>query len=77
LNNHAVNFVEVLKSKELTKLNCPIEAGVKVAINSHMGNVAYRTGEKIYYDESISKFTNKAANKLIIPEYHNGWKMPV
>jgi hypothetical protein len=42
-----------------------------------MGNVAYRTGEKIYYEESTGKFTNKAANKLIIPDYKNGWKMPV
>jgi hypothetical protein len=77
LDNHAVNFVEVLKNRDLSKLNCPIEAGVKVAINSHMGNVAYRTGEKIYYEESIGKFTNKNANKLIIPEYKNGWKMPL
>ncbi|MBC7410371.1 MAG: gfo/Idh/MocA family oxidoreductase, partial [Arcicella sp.] len=66
-----------LKSKDLTKLNCPIEAGVKVAINSHMGNIAYRVGEKIYYDESSENFTSKKANKLIIPDYKNGWKMPI
>ena len=77
LVKHTENYVSVLKSKDLTKLNCPIEAGVKVAINSHMGNVAYRVGEKIYYDESSEKFTSKNANKLIIPDYKNGWKMPV
>lgn len=77
LVKHTENYVSVLKSKDLSKLNCPIEAGAKVAINSHMGNVAYRTGEKIYYDELTEKFTNKKANKLILPTYQNGWKMPI
>jgi hypothetical protein len=77
LIKHTENYVSVLKSKDLTKLNCPIEAGAKVAINSHMGNIAYRTGEKIYYDGTSEKFTSKKANKLIISDYKNGWKMPV
>ncbi len=76
LVKHTENFISVMKSRDLTKLNCPIEAAVKVAVNSHMGNMAYRVGEKIYYDETTGKFTSKNANKLIIPDYKNGWKLP-
>jgi hypothetical protein len=41
-----------------------------------MGNVALRTGQQITWDNSSSKFNNREANELIMPAYHNGWKLP-
>ena len=73
---HTTNFVESLKANKKELLNCPIEAGVKVAIHAHMGNVAHRSNEKILWNEAENKFNIKAANKLLAPEYHNGWKLP-
>jgi hypothetical protein len=42
-----------------------------------MGNIAYKTGEKLYWDAAKGGFrNNKSADKLIKAQYHNGWKLP-
>jgi hypothetical protein len=41
-----------------------------------MGNIAYKLGEKIYWDAEKDQFTNGKANKLIKANYNNGWKLP-
>lgn len=76
LDKHTVNFIEAVKSRKKERLNCPIEAGVRVAVNSHMGNMAYRTGETIFWNAADNKFMQKKADELVKPEYHNGWKLP-
>ncbi|MDX2070036.1 MAG: Gfo/Idh/MocA family oxidoreductase [Haliscomenobacter sp.] len=76
LDLHAQNFVDVMKSGKREDLACPIHAGATVAVNAHMGNVAYRTGEKIYWDAAKGKFNSKKANALILPKYHNGFDFP-
>ena len=76
LDKHTANFIEVVKSKDLSKLACPIEAGARVAINSHMGNIAQRTGQKIFWNADRNSFQSSKANKFIAPDYHNGWKLP-
>lgn len=76
LEVHAQNFVNAIKG-ETTNLNCGIETGSIAAINAHMGNIAYKTGEKIYWDATKEQFTNNdKANKLIKANYHNGWELP-
>ena len=77
LDKHAANFIDVVKSRKLGDLNCPFEAGAKVAVASHFGNVALRAGEKIYWDEAKNKFNVEKANQLVKPLYHNGWKLPI
>lgn len=76
LDKHTVNFIEAVKTKNASILNCPIEEGVRVAINSHMGNVAYRTGEKIEILNQQNFFKQAKANGLVKPDYKNGWKLP-
>jgi predicted dehydrogenase len=76
LDLHTVNFIEAVRNGKKDFLNCPIEAGARVAINAHMGNIAIRTGEKINWNAAQNKFSNSKANALIKPEYKNGWKFP-
>ncbi|HWJ91052.1 MAG TPA: Gfo/Idh/MocA family oxidoreductase, partial [Flavisolibacter sp.] len=76
LDKHMVNFVEAIKSRKKESLNCPIEAGARVAINAHMGNIAQRTGERIFWNAGQNKFLQPKADQLVRPEYHNGWKLP-
>lgn len=76
LDKHTANFIGAVKAKNKTLLTCPIEEGARVAINSHMGNIAYRTGEKIMWDADKNKFTGNDADKLVKPDYQNGWKLP-
>lgn len=77
LDEHAKNFVEVIRSRRMGDLHAPIQAGAEVAILSQMGNIAYRTGSTLQWNAGKGEFDNNAAaNKLIGKEYHNGYKMP-
>ncbi len=76
LDKHTANFIDVVRSRRLEDLHAPITAGAHIAIFSQMGNIAYRTGEKVYWDARKERFTNKAANRLLAAEYHNGYRIP-
>ena len=77
LDFHTQNFVEAIKKDDASVLKCGIETGSVAAINAHMGNVAYKTGRKVYWDAAKGQFTNdKEANALIKAQYNNGWKLP-
>jgi len=41
-----------------------------------MGNIAFRTGEKVFWNNDRQQFNTEAANKLIKPEYNNGFDLP-
>jgi len=76
LDLHVRNFLDCVTNKTPEKLNANLEIGRNVALVSQMGNIAYRTGERVYWDAAKQKFTSSAANDLIKPVYHNGWKLP-
>lgn len=76
LNDHAQNFVDVIKGNA-TELHCSVEQGAISAVNAHMGNIAFKTGEKIYWDSKTNRFKdNTLANDLVKAHYHNGWELP-
>lgn len=77
LNKHWENFVSVVKSRRLSDLNCPIQAGAHVATIAQMGNIAYRSGQKLVWNEYAGKFADENINKkYFMKEYHNGYKLP-
>ena len=77
LDKHWINFVDVIKSRKTEDLHCPIQAGAHVATVSQMGNIAFRSGQKLYWDTNTNRFTDNEINKkYLAKEYHNGYKMP-
>ena len=76
LDKHTENFVAAIERNDASMLNCGIKTGSIAAINAHMGNIAFKTGEKIYWDSDKGLFNNKEANQLIKADYHNGWELP-
>ena len=76
LGLHCKNFVEAIRKGDSSILNTPIHSGSLAAINAHMGNIAFKTGKKIYWDQDKGNFTIPEANELLTPTYHNGWKLP-
>ncbi len=74
LDEHVQNFLQCIR--EGGKVNTPVEVGAKVAIVSEMGNIAYRTGKRIHWDDSANKFLEDDASKLMNLEYRNPWKLP-
>jgi predicted dehydrogenase len=77
LNAHMANFIDVVKSRKLEDLKCPIQAGAHVATVAQMGNIAYLTGQKLSWDKAKGAFTDEAVNKnYLMKKYHNGFKLP-
>ncbi|MGZ3752650.1 MAG: gfo/Idh/MocA family oxidoreductase, partial [Mucilaginibacter sp.] len=77
LDKHWENFVSVVKSRKLEDLHCPIQAGAHVATVAQMGNIAYRSGKKLVWNETDNAFTDHTVNKeYLMKEYHNGYKLP-
>src|SRR5690606_32069085 len=76
LEKHMQNFVSAILKRDKSLVNAPIEAGSHVATISQMGNIAYRTGKKIYWDNNQKKFTDEASNAYLAANYHNGYSIP-
>lgn len=76
LENHMINFVDVIKSRDFSKLKCSIQDGAHVAKVCQMGNISYKTGSRVVWDERASKFTDEKANALINAHYQNGYSLP-
>jgi len=70
------NFVDAIRQKNPQLLHAPLEAGAHIAIFSQMGNIAYRTGQKLYWDKEKQRFNDEKANKYLASVYHNGYKYP-
>lgn len=77
LDLHTQNFMEAVKSRDASKLTAPIKVGYDAALVSHMGNAAFKTGNRIYWDDSSGKFKNEEANQYLMANYQNGWKLPI
>ena len=77
IDKHWENFVSVVKSRKFEDLHCPVQAAAHVATVAQMGNIAYRSGKKLEWNETGQEFTDKAVNKEYwMKEYHNGYKLP-
>ena len=74
LNEHVQNFLKCIR--EGGTPNASVEVGAKTAIISEMGNIAYRTGKRIHWDDAAGKFKEEDANKLSKLDYSENWKLP-
>jgi len=70
------NFIDAVKSRDNSHLNAPIKVGYDAALVCHMGNIAYKTGNRLYWDAVEGRFTDANANAFLNAEYHNGWELP-
>jgi predicted dehydrogenase len=76
LDNHMKNFIECIKDN-----NRDTHTNIKIAANTarvcHLGNMAYKTGRRLYWDAESTKFINDdEANKLLVPSYRAPWELP-
>ena len=77
LDKHWENYISVVRSRKFNELNCSIEAGAHVATVAQMGNISYRSGQRVIWDKSAEKFTDDKLNKkYLMAGYHNGYKLP-
>lgn len=77
LNKHMENWVSVIKSRKMEDLNCSIQAGSHVATVAQMGNIAFRSGKKLEWNDATHAFKDNDINKkYLMKEYHNGYRLP-
>ena len=76
LNNHMENFIDGIKDRDKT-LNCNIGIAANTARVCHLGNMALKTGRRLYWDADNSKFIgDDDANQLLVPTYRAPWELP-
>jgi hypothetical protein len=55
----------------------PLELGHQISTLAHLGNIAYRTGDKIVWDPEAEKIVdNHKADKLVGVNYRKPWHLP-
>ena len=77
VNLHWLNFTDAIRNNTPGSLHCPIEEGAHIATVAQMGNIAYRSGQKVNWDANKNMFTDDAINKEYFTKaYHNGYSIP-
>lgn len=75
LDAHTRNFLDCIQSRKMP--NCTIEMGRNAAVVAHLGNIAYRTKQKLEWDAVNQKLKNAHGNELIKPVYRMPWMLPL
>ena len=72
---HFVDFVDAMRNRSTP--NCPVQTGKEAAVFAHMGNIAYRTGQRLTWNKKNNNFgNNEPANELLAAHYREPWKLP-
>jgi len=76
LNNHMKNFIECIKDTSKTP-NANVAIAANTARVCHLGNIALKTGRRLYWDADNSKFIDdNNANEYLTPDYRAPWELP-
>lgn len=76
LRNHMENFIACIKDRSL-KPNAGIEIGANIARVANLGNIAFKTGRRLYWDGTASQFINdKQADAYMKASYRKPWELP-
>ncbi|MCH8246249.1 MAG: Gfo/Idh/MocA family oxidoreductase [Bacteroidetes bacterium] len=73
LDRHTKNFISAITTGE--ELNGGIKVGHSAAVVAHMGNVAFKTGRKVHWENGSFR-NDKEANALLTPTYRSPWSLP-
>jgi predicted dehydrogenase len=75
LDAHMVNFVECIKTREQPK--CHTAVGARAAVTAHLGNIAFKTGRRLTWDDATQSFAgDPEAESLLWPTYRSPWALP-
>lgn len=75
LDNHMYNFIDAIKNG--ATLHCPVEIAAGVARTCHLGNIAFKTGRRLYWNDADRAFDSDAdADRYLHPEYRSPWILP-
>lgn len=71
---HARNFVQAIQANE--KLASTLPDAALATIVAHLGNIAFRTGQRLQFNGNSMQITNsKSGNQLLQHQYRAPWKL--
>lgn len=71
---HIREFLDSVKSRKLT--TCDVEYGHRLTKAGLLGNIAYRTGGRIVWDDEREQIVGDSkANKMVMRKYQKPWKL--
>lgn len=71
---HIREFLNSIKTREIT--TCNVEYAHKLTKGGHLGNIAFRVGERIYWDDAKEQVKNNSkANRLVKRKNRRPWKV--
>jgi predicted dehydrogenase len=77
LDLHTKNFVDAIRANVASSLKCGIDSGSVAAINASLGNIALKTGRKLFWNAKAQQFEKDAqANELTKATYRTGYQLP-
>lgn len=71
---HAINFAETIRGTATSQASPVLDSHISTTL-CHLGNIAYRTGEKLTIDPASGRPTSETAMKLWSVEYEPGWEI--
>ena len=72
---HLREFIDAIKTRDL-ETTCNIAYGHRVTKNGHIANIAFRTGDKIFWDDYSEKAIDNAnANQLLGRVFRKPWSL--
>jgi predicted dehydrogenase len=75
LDLHLANFVACIATREQPK--CSAAVAARAAVTAHLGNIAFKTGRRLTWDDATRSFPDDAeANALLRPTYRAPWRLP-
>ena len=75
LDAHMVDFVECIKTRRQPK--CHTAVAARAAVTAHLGNIAFKTGRRLTWDDASRSFPDDAeANAMLRTKYRAPWKLP-
>jgi hypothetical protein len=71
---HIREFLDSIKSRKRT--TCDIEYAYTLTKGGLLGNLAYRTGERLYWDDQRQRIAGHSqANKMLTRHYRKPWRL--
>jgi hypothetical protein len=77
LGNHYQNFVDAIRSDDITMVKSPIEEGFYTTALAHLANISYRVGRSIDFDPDKQKIIGDSeASGLLSRDYREPFVVP-
>jgi predicted dehydrogenase len=78
VDKHWVNYIAAVRSRKSETLHCPIGDAAHVATVAQMGNISFRSEQRVSWDAAAGKFTDDRINaEYLMKAYHNGYELPM